>query len=69
MKIVLGMLAALTLGGCTEFMDGYNHAKYGTPLPEYAPTYYEPVEQPAHGTFTAVSTHGLDWPTYTTINY
>jgi len=36
------LLLALALSGCEDFMAGYNHAKYGTPLPQtqYVPYYH-----------------------------
>jgi hypothetical protein len=35
------LLLALALSSCEDFMAGYNHAKYGTPLPQ--PTQYSYV--------------------------
>lgn len=66
-RIALGMIAALTLGGCTEFMDGYNHAKYGTPLPAYAPApyyYAPPAPLIVRGPSSAVTING-----FTTFGY
>ena len=67
----LAILAALTLGGCAV-EDQYRTAAYAAGIGErYDAATEEETYQRAiqHGTVTAVSTHGLDWPTYTTINY
>jgi hypothetical protein len=44
MKRAILACIALACSGCDEFMAGYNHAKYGTPMPQEVSTgdYYVP---------------------------
>jgi hypothetical protein len=48
------LLLALALAGCEDFMAGYNHAKYGTPLPQ---TLEEQVREHEAYNATHVSGH------------
>jgi hypothetical protein len=79
-ELVIGLTAASLLGGCTEFMDGYNNAKYGTPIPQRGDSFEAAVGRFATGYAEAASQHGtinattIDWSrsgamSTTTINY